>query len=57
MGAHAPMVKNGASNACDGLTYDGCSCHNDKGTRRRGKRPAKRRDERAGQQQIKDETS
>lgn len=47
MTATAPMLKNGRANATDGICYDGCSYHNDKATRRRAKRPAKRREQRA----------
>lgn len=46
MGADAPMIKNGRSKATFGACYDGCSCHNDRATRRRAKRPAKRADTR-----------
>ena len=57
MGAHAPMVKNGRSDATKQFCYDGCSCHNSKAQRRKGKRPAKRSDERAGRQEIAEESS
>jgi hypothetical protein len=43
------MLKSGRSrkHSVKGCSFDGCSCHNTKAQRRAGKRPAKRREERA----------
>lgn len=40
------MLKSGRTQA-KGCSFDGCSCHNTKDQRRKGKRPAKRAEERA----------
>lgn len=48
------MLKSGraAHGATRGCTYDGCSCHNTKDQRRKGKRSAKRAEERSWRADI-----
>lgn len=55
MGADAPMVKNGCTENDTGLSFGGCSCHNDKAARRRAKRGPKREDERQWKTTVEDE--
>lgn len=50
----APMLKSGRarSAAVKGCSFDGCSCHNSKAARRKGKRPAKRAEKRAWKRDL-----
>ncbi|WP_203230668.1 hypothetical protein [Agromyces humi] len=41
------MLKNARNHTTDGLSYDGCSCHNTKAQKRPSKKAAKKREQKA----------
>lgn len=47
------MVKNGRSGATNGLSFDGCACHNSRNARRKARHSAKRREDRAVRREIR----